>query len=220
MSYLYERPYAEFKLSRTHSETIQAATVSGLTGDGNQFIYLFPALNLITSQTGYDDNYFVNTINDDDAFGDPAQTSVNGSLRYGYRIGAGKWSLEYECESIVRATDSFADNVWLTSVAGTTTNQYFFFVNNDMVPIGLDVATFTKIHKNRQVLPFMDVSVNGSGSISGISVSTSKFIVRFQAFFEFEYSGSSMLLPEAGGSSAWGRSHGCSSMRYKLTRLD
>jgi len=220
MSYLYERPYVEFRLSRTQSEAIQAVSVLGGTGDGEQFNYLFPALNLITSQTGSDESYFIDTINDSAAFGNPVTTTSNGLYRYGYKIGAGKWLLEYECESIVRATDFYADNAWLTSVSGTTTNQNFFFVNNDMVPRNLEVATFTKIYKNRQVLPFMNVTVNSSGNISSISPSTSKFVVKFQSFFEFEYSGSDMILPEAGGSTVWNRSHGCRSMRYKLTRVD
>lgn len=214
MSYLYERPYVEFRLGRTQADAIEAVSVLGGTGDGEQFKYLFPALNLITSQTGYDKNYFVNTINDSTLFGDEIKLVSNSYFRYGYKIGAGKWSLDYRCDAIVKGNDSYADNVWVTATTGGSVDKWI--VDPDVKPDELDTSdtTFTKLSKEYVVLPYTTTTVGASTTTA--ATETSKFIVRFRAYMEFEYTGSSMIAPTAGNQNTWNRTHGCKNFSYKL----
>ena len=213
MSYLYERPYVEFRLGRTQADVIEAA--DGYLSTGQHFQYLLPALNKVTGHTGYDKNYFVDTINDDTLFGNHQITHQSGHyVQNYYRIGAGKWSLDYRCDAIAKGNDGYVDNVWVTATTSGSIDKWI--VDPDLKPDELDTSdtTFTELTKEYQVLPYTTTTINASTTTA--ATETLKFIVKFRAYMEFEYTGSSMIAPVAGNANTWNRTLGCKNFSYKL----
>ena len=219
MSFLYERPYVEFRLCHEHAKHLQDFDGNGNPAR-NSLQKLFPTYETSDWGTGYDGNHFVNKIQDTSVFGIGGNVNSNSITRVqGHTIGAGKYSLEYEVEAIINGSNGYTDDFWLTPSTSTSAN--YFFVSPDAPIQNIPSSNTTKLVKTRRVLPRISLTTTAGWSPDFDSTSaalhTTEFIIHFKFYAEFEVS--STTNPGT-TDSPWSRTKGCRSLYYKLIKLD
>ena len=220
MSFLYERPYVEFRLCHEHARHLQDFDGNGTPAKAS-LQKLFPTYEDSSWGTGYDGNHFINTIQDTSIFGVGSNANSNSTTRVqGHTIAAGRYSLEYEVEAIINGSDGYTDDYWLTP--STSTDENRFFVSPDAPIQNISSANTTTLVKTRRVLPRMEITTNFNAEYphldsTTIATKSTEFIIHFKFYAEFEVN--STTNPGT-TDTPWSRTKGCRSLYYKLIKLD
>ena len=219
MSHIYKQPTLEFRLGREQANALVSANSGG--GDLAAFMPLLPQFHnnvagtFTRTTTGYDSNYYKNTMMDDTS-SNRFETEGYGNInaQYGWKIPAGKYELYYEVELIIDGDSAYSDDYFMFD--NTSTEVSNFFRSNLAYPNGLNSTTAPLMVKSWDALPALDISRSGGTTSFSVNES-SRYIQRFSMHMELNLS--STVSPYVMNGQSSGQHHSGRSLYYKLVKV-